>query len=118
MTVVESKCNSPVAVSINKLADEAHDCAVEKGWYDRNREPPELLALIHSELSECLEAFRDGGPIDKHLPGYYAVEVELADAVIRILDMAAYLNLDLGGAIIEKIRFNWCREERHGGKVY
>ena len=70
----------------------------------------EKLVLIHSEVSEAMEASRKNLMDDKliHRKG---VEVELADAVIRILDLAGALNLDLAGAIQEKLMYNSTRED-------
>lgn len=70
-------------------------CAVTARFSQRN--VGELLALIHSELSEGLEAHRKDLNDDK-LPHRKGLEVELADALIRILDMAAGLGMDIGGA--------------------
>lgn len=106
------------ANTLNALAKEAHATAIAKGWYDRLREPPELLCLIHSELSECLEAFRNGNPMSRKIPHCPQVAEELADAIIRILDMAEHLNLDIGRAVVEKMAYNQTRPVRHGGKVY
>ncbi len=82
------------------------------------------LALIHSEISEAMEGHRRGLMDDK-LPHRPAIEVELADAVIRICDLAGALDLDLAGAILEKIDFNVTRPDhdkvqrrKPGGKVY
>lgn len=75
----------------------------------------ELLALITYEVSEALEADRKDLMDDK-LPARKGLEVELADALIRILDMAGGLKLDLGGAMIEKLEFNRSREHKHGKK--
>jgi NTP pyrophosphatase (non-canonical NTP hydrolase) len=71
------------------------------------------LALIHSEISEAMEADRKDLMDDKllHRKG---LEVELADAFIRICDMAGGLNMDLGGAIIEKLEYNRNRPHKHG----
>lgn len=84
----------------------------------------EKLALIHSEVSEAMEGHRKGLMDDK-LPHRPAIEVELADAVIRIADLAGALGLDLGGAIAEKMTYNASREDHTlearqaaGGKAY
>ena len=84
----------------------------------------EKLALIHSEISEAMEGHRKGLADDK-LPHRRAIEVELADAVIRIADLAGALDLDLGGAIAEKMAYNANREDHKlenraaaGGKAY
>ena len=84
----------------------------------------EKLALIHSEVSEAMEGHRKGLQDDK-LPHRKAIEVELADAVIRICDLAGALGLDLGGAIAEKMAYNAKREDHRienrlqaGGKAY
>lgn len=82
------------------------------------------LALVHSEVSEALEGHRKGLQDDK-LPHRPMIEVELADAVIRIADLAGALGLDLGGAIAEKLAFNAQRPDHKpearaaaGGKAY
>lgn len=71
---------------------------------------PEMLCLIHSEVSEALEGFRRNLMDDK-LPHRPMVEVELADAVIRIFDMAEGLGLDIAGALVEKMNYNDKRED-------
>lgn len=68
------------------------------------------LALVHSEVSEGLEGHRKDLPDDK-LPHRSMLEVELADAVIRICDLAGGLGMDLGGAIAEKLAFNAQRAD-------
>ena len=84
----------------------------------------EKLALIHSEASEALEGHRKG-LMDEKLPHRPAVEVELADLVIRAGDLAGALGLDLGGAIAEKMEYNRTRPDHkldarqaEGGKAY
>ena len=71
---------------------------------------PTKLCLIHSEISEALEGARKD-KMDDHLPHRKSIEVELADAVIRICDLAGALNLDLGTALVEKMRYNAQRAD-------
>jgi len=84
----------------------------------------EKLVLIHSEVSESMEAARKNLMDDK-LPHRKGIEVELADAVIRILDLCGALNLDLAGAIQEKLAYNSTRSDhkiesrmKDNGKAY
>ena len=84
----------------------------------------EKLALIHSEVSEAMEGARKNLMDDK-LPHRKMIEVELADALIRILDLAGALHLDLAGAVQEKLAYNAVREDHkvenrkaEGGKSY
>lgn len=108
-----------------------HSLAAKAGWYHdprtgalKDRNVGEMLMLIVSEVSEAMEGHRKSLHDDK-LPHRKMIEVELADAVIRICDLAGYLDLDLGGAIAEKLVFNTVREDhklenraKAGGKVY
>ncbi len=84
----------------------------------------EKLALIHSEVSEAMEGARKNLMDDK-LPHRKMIEVELADAMIRILDLAGALHLDLAGAVQEKLAYNAVREDhqienrmKENGKAY
>ena len=70
----------------------------------------EKLALIHSEISEAMEGARKNLMDDK-LPHRKMIEVELADALIRILDLAGALHLDLAGAMQEKLMYNKTRPD-------
>ena len=100
---------------MNKLAFEIHAANVAAGWYpeeDRKNpyQIPMKLALVHSEISEALEGFRKNLQDDK-LPHRSSLEVELADAFIRLLDIVGYLNLDIDGAIQEKLAYNKVRAD-------
>ena len=76
----------------------------------------EKIALMHSELSEALEADRKNLDAE-HIPGFTGVEEELADAIIRILDFAGHHQLRLGEALSAKIAYNLTRPFKHG-KAY
>lgn len=76
----------------------------------KTRNVGELLCLVHSEISEAMEGYRKNLMDDK-LPHRTMFEVELADAVIRILDIAGAMRLDLDGAIEEKRNFNKVRAD-------
>lgn len=91
-----------------------HDIAITKGWWDMDRPDGEIIALIHSELSECLEACRNGYPIDHHVCKHGNAQVELADAVIRIMDWAGSKGWDIATALVDKVEYNRSRPFRHG----
>ena len=75
------------------------------------------IALMHSELSEALEAVRLGNPQDEHCPEFASLDIELADAVIRIMDFAEARKIDLARAIAAKHAYNVTRPYRHGAKA-
>ncbi len=91
--------------NLNKLAEHCYNEAKQVGWHDTPREDGTMLALIHSEISEALEGLRKN-QMDDHLPHRPMAEVELADALIRILDFAGMKGYDLGGAVREKLDYN------------
>jgi NTP pyrophosphatase (non-canonical NTP hydrolase) len=117
--------------SINNLISICHLAAVEGGWWNDvktgqplERNPGELIALMHSELSETLEGVRKNKQ-DDHLPHRKSEEVELADTLIRIFDYAGGRGLDLGGALEEKLAYNKARADhkpenraKDGGKTF
>jgi NTP pyrophosphatase (non-canonical NTP hydrolase) len=95
---------------ITEFCTNAYQTATCKGWHDEPRETGTLLALVHSEVSEALEADRRG---DEDL-----FSEELADVCIRIFDLCGSRNIDLEGAIIAKMEKNKSRPYKHGGKAY
>ena len=113
-------------MNLNELAGAVHQTALAKGWYDTERSFPEVIALMHSELSEALEAYRDTGTEQlaemwHSAPGNGTIKpegavVELADAIIRILDTCAFYGMDIQGALDAKMAYNETRPYRHGNK--
>ena len=103
--------------TFNKVAGEVHETAKEKGWWESERVAGELIALMHSELSEALEAIRHHNPPDDKVPEFTGVEAELADCIIRIMDMAQERGYRVAEALIAKAAYNKSRPYRHGGKL-
>lgn len=106
-------------LAINQMVASVYEKNVTAGWWhdlqtgvklDSKADYGLKIALIHSEVSEALEGFRKDLQDDK-LPHRKAVEVELADAIIRIFDMAGAMGLDLGGAYVEKLAYNAKRAD-------
>lgn len=93
---------------------EVYQVARDHGWWDDVRSGGEIISLIHSELSEALEAMREGWQRSEKIPNFFAVEEELADVVIRIMDYAHHINLNIADAITEKVEYNKTRPYKHG----
>ena len=117
-------------LGINGCAKDCHSAAVKGGWWHDNdgvkkdRNVGELLCLIHSEISEAMEGARKG-LMDTHLKHRTMMEVELADSIIRIFDLAESRGFNLGQTIYEKLEYNKSRVDhkkenrlKEGGKKF
>lgn len=98
------------AAKIRSLVNLCHGAAKAGHWWDKERNVGELLCLIHSEISEAMEGYRKDLK-DEHIPNRLSIEVELADALIRIFDLAGGLNLSLGESFAEKLCYNQSRSD-------
>jgi len=102
-------------MDLNQYRDDAHNASVNGGWWDEDSRNnpmivPAKLCLIHSEVSEAMEGHRKSLMDDK-LPHRPMIEVELADTLLRIFDIAGFLGLDLEGAYQEKKAYNAKRAD-------
>ena len=111
-------------LALNHLRDLCHEANVSAGWHDSPREDGTFIALIHSEVSECLEGLRKNCQ-DDHLPHRKMAEVELADILIRVFDFAGLKGFDLAAAVREKLEYNRNRADHkrearaaEGGKKF
>lgn len=118
--------------SFSDIQERVFQTALDKGWWDEcltgNETPsisrekvekviPEKIALIHSEISEALESYRNYKLLSYNEGGKpEGFPVELADAVIRIMDLCGAMGIDLEAEILKKAAYNETRSFKHGGK--
>jgi NTP pyrophosphatase (non-canonical NTP hydrolase) len=112
-------------MTLNELAEIVYQNSVDHGWWESERNFGESLALIHAEVSEVLEDWRRGAPLNEILwkvdpdTGLRAkpdgIPIEFADVIIRVLELCGAYKIDIDTAIAEKVAFNKDRPYRHGG---
>lgn len=115
--------------ALGAMEKEVYDCNVANGWFDDARTFGDDIALLHSEVSEMFEAYRDHQMADAtaeaiesitgepaKLPKPEGVGSEAADILIRLFDTAFRHDIDLAGEFVRKMAFNRTRGYKHGGK--
>lgn len=106
-----------ISATFEQLQRQVNTAMQLNGFWDGDQHNfGQKTALVHSELSEMLEANRKGIEHDDKVPEFTGEEAEAADTIIRLLDMAGQYNWRLGEAIVAKMLFNLSRPKKHGKK--
>lgn len=100
------------------IASDCYEISKEHGWWEQPVNEAEKVALMHSELSEVLEALRHGNPPSDKIEGFSNLEEELADVMIRVMEFGHAKNLRLAEAVLAKMKYNAKRPFKHGGKRF
>lgn len=113
--------NGDLFDALDHIGRQVGAVAADKGWREKERYVPEFIANIHAELSEAWEEYRGNykplGEIRHEEDGKpCGFVIEIADAIIRLLEMCDYCNLKIGHAVQLKNEYNKSRPYRHGGK--
>lgn len=122
-----------LALALNNAQERVYEVNEANGWFESDRTVGEDIALLHSEVSEMLEAYRDGGLDDQTSAPYIApgamrdgalvlpkpegFGAEAADVFVRLLDTCKRRGVNLAAEFERKLTYNATRGHRHGGKV-
>lgn len=109
-------------INLNELRDQIRYINEANGWFNQDRSFGDDIALLHSEVSEVYEDYRNGKhPNDTWYEGIEnkpcGIPSELADIIVRVLDTASRYNIDMDKIMKEKLDSNSRRGYRHGNKV-
>lgn len=118
-----------LAYGLNDAQERVYAVNEANGWFEDDRTVGDDIALLHSEVSEMLEAYRDGGLADQTADEISMIDgtvlvvkpegfgAEAADVLVRLLDTCKRRGIDLPAEFERKLAYNKTRGHKHGGKV-